>query len=334
MSIRVVFLGNDAWSVPALRALARSEDIRVELVGTNPARPAGRGSQITATAVAQAAASLKLPTFETARVGSIESRQLLLGASPDVLVVVAYGELLSPEVLAIPAWGSVNLHFSLLPRWRGASPVQRAILAGDRSTGVSAMLIDEGLDTGPILIAEEVEIEPGEDAGTLGLRLAEIGAPLLVSAVRSLVEGISTSRPQDDSLATAAPKLSKEDRIIDWDETAAAVVCRVRALSPEPGAQTSIAGRILKVFTADVSALDHATTGDSNTFLPGRILPGTILPGTILPGTILEVSRDSIEVAAVGSSVRIADVAEAGRKRMSAGAWARGSRVSAGARLG
>jgi methionyl-tRNA formyltransferase len=319
MSIKVVFLGNDAWSVPALRALARAEDIRVELVVTNPARPAGRGSRITPTAVAQAAASLKLPTFEAARVGSIESRQLLEEASPDVLIVVAYGELLSAEVLAIPVLGSVNLHFSLLPRWRGASPVQRAILAGDRSTGVSAMLIDEGLDTGPILLAEEVEIEPGEDAGELGHRLAEIGAPLLVLAVRSLVAGLSTPRPQDDSLATAAPKLSKTDRIIDWGETAAAVVCRVRALSPEPGAQTAIAGRRLKVFAADMSEPDHATVADPNEFLPG---------------TILEVSRDSIEVGAAGSSVRLTEVAEAGRKRMSAGAWARGSRLSAGERFG
>jgi methionyl-tRNA formyltransferase len=320
MSIKVVFLGNDAWSVPALRALARAEDIMVELVVTNPARPAGRGSRITPTAVAQAAASLKLPTFEAARVGSIESRQLLEGASPDVLIVVAYGELLSAEVLAIPVLGSVNLHFSLLPRWRGASPVQRAILAGDRSTGVSAMLIDEGLDTGPILLAEEVEIGPGEDAGALGHRLAAIGAPLLVSAVRSLVAGISTPRSQDDSLATAAPKLSKTDRIIDWGQTAAAVVCRVRALSPEPGAQTTIAGRMLKVFAADVSEPGpHATEADLNKFLPG---------------TILEVSKDSIEVGAAGSSVRLTEVAEAGRKRMSAGAWARGSRLSAGERFG
>jgi methionyl-tRNA formyltransferase len=252
-------------------------------------------------------------------VGSIESRKLLEGASPDLLIVVAYGELLSAEVLAIPVLGAVNLHFSLLPRWRGASPVQRAILAGDRSTGVSAMLMDEGLDTGPILLAEEVEIEPEEDAGALGHRLAEIGAPLLVSAVRSLVAGESTPSPQDDSLATAAPKLSKTDRIIDWGQTAAAVVCRVRALSPEPGAQTAIAGRMLKVFAADVSEPDHATGADPNKFLPGAIL---------------EVSKDSIEVGAAGSSVRLTEVAEAGRKRMSAGAWARGSRLSAGERFG
>jgi methionyl-tRNA formyltransferase len=310
-TLKVVFLGNDLWSVPALRALAEAEDIRVELVVTNPARPAGRGSTITPTAVAKAAKSLQLPMFETARVGSIEARQLLLGASPDALVIVAYGELLSAEVLEIPRSGCVNLHFSLLPRWRGASPVQRAIMAGDLSTGVSAMLIDEGLDTGPILLAEEVAIQPGEDSGSLGQRLAEVGAPLLVSAVRSLVAGTSNPRPQDDALATVASKLSKADRVIDWGESAAEIVARVRALSPEPGAQTTIAGRAMKVLTAEVS--EPYPAGEA--------------------GTILEASKESVVVAAAASCVRLIEVAEAGRKRMSAGAWARGSRLSVGERF-
>ncbi len=314
MSIRAVFLGNDHWSVPALRALARDDHIRVELVVTNPAKPAGRGSKITPTAVATAAASLGLPTFETSRVGSPEGLRRLVGAPPDVLIVVAYGELLSAEVLGLAALGSVNLHFSLLPRWRGASPVQAAILAGDTTTGVSAMLMDQGLDTGPILLAREISIEPSEDAGTLGGRLAEAGAPLLVEAVRSLASGTATPVAQDESRATAAPKLSKADRLIDWAQAADPLVRRVRALAPEPGAETSRGGRALKIFTAEVCEPDRFSTGD--------------------PGTVLEVGRESVVVAAVRSAVRLMDVAEAGRKRMSAGAWARGSRLSAGERMG
>jgi methionyl-tRNA formyltransferase len=313
MSIRAVFLGNDHWSVPALQALARADDIGTELVVTNPAKPAGRGSKITPTAVASAAASLGLPTFETARVGSQEGLRRLLTASPDVLIVVAYGELLSAEVLGLAPLGAVNLHFSLLPRWRGASPVQAAIMAGDPTTGVTAMLIDQGMDTGPILLAREMSIEPSEDAGTLGGRLAEAGAPLLVEAVRSLAAGMATPVAQDESKATAAPKLSKTDRIIDWGREAEFVVRLVRALSPEPGAETSLTGRALKVFTAEVCEPDRFPAGD--------------------PGVVLEVGRESVVIAAARSAVRLMDIAEAGRKRMSAGAWARGSRLSAGERV-
>lgn len=319
MNIKVVFLGNDAWSVPALNALAGADDVKVELVVTNPARPAGRGSKITPTAVSMAAGSLGLATFETPRVGSEQGRRRLLDASPDVLVVVAYGELLPAEVLALPHLGAVNLHFSLLPRWRGASPVQHAILAGDTSTGVSAMLMDEGLDTGPVLLAQQIAIEPWEDAGSLGARLAEVGAPLLVAVIRSLAAGAATPIAQDGSKATSAPKLSKTDRILDWTQTGESVVRRVRALSPEPGAETWRSGRALKIFAADVCE-------------PGST-PHDSTPGGE-PGTVLEVLRESVVVSAAGSAVRLTNVAEAGRKRMSAGAWARGSRLSAGERLG
>ena len=314
MSITVVFLGNDEWSVPSLGALAAADDLHVELVVTNPARPAGRGSKLTPTAVFRAASSLNLPVFETPGIGTHEGVERLRAASPDVMVVVAYGELLSAQVLWVAKLGPVNLHFSLLPRWRGASPVQRAIMAGDPSTGVTAMLMDEGLDTGPMILSEEVAIEPGEDAGTLGGRLASIGARVLVSAVRSLAAGTASPRPQDPALATSAPKLSKSERTIDWNGPASTVVRQVRALCPEPGAETSRAGRTLKIFSAE-----------------------TVDPAPVLrhePGTVVEVLRDSLVVAAAGSGVRLIEVAEASRKRMSAGAWARGSRLSAGERLG
>ena len=187
--MRIAFLGNDAWSVPSLRALAAADDVDVELVLTNPPRPAGRGSQLTPTAVADAAGELDLPLLEVDRVRDGEGFDALDALEPDAIVVVAYGEILTPDVLDIPRLGAVNVHFSILPRWRGAAPVARAILEGDEVTGVTVMLMDEGLDTGPVLRTAETSIAPDEDAGTLGARLAELGAPLLVEVLRGLDDG-------------------------------------------------------------------------------------------------------------------------------------------------
>ena len=171
-SVRVVFLGNDAWSVPTLESLARAEDVDVVLVVTNPPRPAGRGSKLTQTPVADA---------ETTRDETFLAR--LRAVAPDVTVVVAYGELLSPDALRVAGLGSLNLHFSLLPRWRGASPVQHAILEGDPVTGVTVMLMDEGLDTGPVLARRPVAIHSDDDAGMLGRRLATFGAEMVIEVL-------------------------------------------------------------------------------------------------------------------------------------------------------
>ena len=174
--MRIAFLGNDTWSVPSLRALAAADDVDVELVLTNPPRPAGRGSQLTPTAVADAAGALDLPLLEVDRVRDGEGFDALDAMEPDAIVVVAYGEILTPDVLDIPRLGAVNVHFSILPRWRGAAPVARAILEGDEVTGVTVMLMDEGLDTGPVLLTAETPIGEDEDEGSLGARLAELGA--------------------------------------------------------------------------------------------------------------------------------------------------------------
>ena len=214
--MRVAFLGNDAWSVPPLRALAEAADVDVALVATYPPRPAGRGSTLTPTAVADAARELELPVLEVEGVRDGEGFDALDALEPDALVVVAYGEILTPDVLDIPRLGSVNVHFSLLPRWRGAAPVQRAILEGDERTGVTVMLMDEGMDTGPILATEETTIGDDEDAGSLGERLATLGGPLLVRTLRALDEGSIEPRSQDHMAATYAPKLLPDERTIDW----------------------------------------------------------------------------------------------------------------------
>ena len=316
--MRVAFLGNDPWSVPTLRALVEAHDVDVELVITNPPRPAGRRSLLTPTAVADAAGEAGLQPLEVSGVRSGEGFDALDRLEPDALVVVAYGEILTPDVLDLPRLGSINVHFSLLPRWRGAAPVQHAILAGDDVTGVTVMLMDEGMDTGPILATEETLIGPDEDAGTVGARLAELGAPLLVETLRGLDAGTVEPRSQDHAAATSAPKPKPEERVIDWSEGAEAIVRRVRAFAPEPGATTTIRGESLKVLRAAAQPITHALT----TTVPEHGRLGTS-EGDGVPSVHVE-----------GGIVRLLEVAQAGRKRMTGAEWARGARIRPGERFG
>lgn len=307
--MRVAFLGNDAWSVVPLRALADAPDIEVELVVTNPPRPAGRGSQLTPTAVADEARTLELPLLEVDRIKDGEGSDALDSLEPDAIVVVAYGEILTPDVLHIPRLGAVNVHFSLLPRWRGAAPVQRAILEGDEGTGVTVMLMDEGMDTGPILATIETAIEPAEDAGSLGARLAELGAPLLVETLRRLDEATVEPRSQDHTAATYAPKLLPGERTIDWTGPADSIVRRVRAFAPDPGAVTTFREGLLKVLVARA--------------VPGG---GRMLAEGSGPGVVVAWDRDPW-IGTASGYVELVEVAPAGRKRMSGAEWARGARI-------
>jgi methionyl-tRNA formyltransferase len=313
--MRVAFLGNDVWSVAPLRALAEAPGIDVELVLTNPPRPAGRGSRLTPTAVADTARSLDLLLLEVDRVRDGEGFDALDELEPDAIVVVAYGEILTPDVLDIPRLGAVNLHFSLLPRWRGAAPVQRAILEGDEATGVTVMLMDEGMDTGPILATVETAIDPEEDAGALGARLSDVGTPVLLEALRGVDEGTLEPRSQDHTAATYAPKLLPDERTIHWDEPAEAVVRKIRSLAPDPGAVTTFRQGRLKI-------------------LVGRAEPG---PGHMPadgpgPGAIERWDRNP-RVRAWPGTVELLEVAPAGRRRMSGAEWARGARIQPGERL-
>lgn len=314
--MRIAFLGNDLWSVAPLRALAASPDLGVALVLTNPPKPAGRGSELTSTAVAQAAGVDGLPLLEVAGVRGGEGFEALDTLDPDAIVVVAYGEILTPDVLDIPRLGCVNLHFSLLPRWRGAAPVQRAILEGDVVTGVTVMLMDEGLDTGPIVAATETPIDPSEDAGSLGDRLSEMGAALLVTSLRALEQGSVEPRSQDHTAATYAPRLLPDERTLDWTQPADAVVRRVRAFAPDPGAVTTFRQGRLKVLRAQAGPIGSAATEGLH------------------PG-VLRVDEGGTPIADVdGGVVALLEVAPAGRRRMRSEDWARGARIEPGERLG
>lgn len=309
-SSRVVFLGNDSWSVPSLYRVVHATDLEVVSVVTNPPRPAGRGSKLRATAVANAAVELRAPLDEVDSVRDARTMDRLRALAPDLFLVVAYGELLPGDVLSLPRLGAVNLHFSLLPRWRGASPVQHSLLSGDRFTGVTVMLMDHGLDTGPVLARVEDPVSQSDDAGSLGGRLAEIGAKLLVGSVRAWTEGGLVPRPQRGT-PTYAPKLTPLDRMLDWTAPATDLVNRIRALAPDPGARTTWRGAAMNVLRAE---------------------PGAGAPGA--PGEIVATEANAVLVTTGSGVVRLLEVAPAGRRRMPAADWARGARPSPGDRLG
>jgi methionyl-tRNA formyltransferase len=305
----VAFLGNDRWSVPSLEALAASSH-EVAVVLTRVPRPAGRGVTLRPTPVAEAARRLSLPLAEVETVREGPGLEALQAAEPDVLAVVAYGEILPARVLEVPRIAPVNVHFSLLPSLRGADPVRRAILDGLEVTGVTTIRMDEGMDTGPILLQLEERIAPGEDAGSLGDRLAILGGRLLVETLDGLGVGTLVARAQEHDRATTAPKLRPEEEWIGWVEDASAVRRRVRALAPDPGARTRFRGRILKVLrVAEVEGAGE-------------------------PSTLLEPVGGYPVVAAGSRAVVLEQVIPEGRKLMSGADFARGHRLEPGERLG
>jgi len=307
-ALRVAFLGNDPWSVPSLEALARSwHDVAVFV--TRVPRPGRRGQGPAPTPVAEAARSLGLPLAEAETVKSGSGFEALAAAAPDVLAVVAYGEILPAAVLNVPTIAPVNVHFSLLPLLRGASPVQTALLLGMDQTGVTTIRMDAGLDTGPMLRQREEPIRAEDDAGSLGARLARIGGDLLVQTLDDLSAGRVTPVPQDEARATFAPKLGSADRRLDWNEPAPAVVNRVRAMSPDPGATTTFRRQDLKVLRAQA------------------------VEGSGEPGAIVDVDEDGFVVATADGGFRLLEVAPAGGRRMSAADFARGHRPVRGERL-
>ena len=246
--MRICFFGTPVAAVPSLRAFLDARDVEVAAVVTNPDRPHGRGHRLRPPPVKVAAEAAGVPVWQPRRAAEVGDD--LASLAVDACAVVAYGALLPPGVLEVGGRGFVNLHFSLLPAWRGAAPVQHTILAGDDVTGVTCFLLDEGMDTGPVLGSRSTPVGAHETAGDLTGRLAELGAPLLVASVCGLVDGTITPVAQDERRATYAPKIGPDDARLDWRAGAPALARAVRAFNPVPGAWTTFRGERLKVHTA------------------------------------------------------------------------------------
>jgi methionyl-tRNA formyltransferase len=299
--MRIVFIGTGEIGVPTLRALEKSEH---ELVGvvTQPDKPVGRSQKITAPPVKAALSESKMATLQPARIKDHEAIEQIRALKPDVIVVMAYGQILPRAVLEIPKIACLNLHASLLPRWRGAAPIQAAIAAGDRETGITAMYMDEGLDTGDILLQHKIDISPTETGATLHDRLAQIAPEALLESLHLLAAGNARRISQDQALATHAPKLNREAGRLNWNEAAEAIERKIRAYNPWPGAFTEFGGRNLKIFSAAIVDLR------------GK------------PGEILRKEKELV-IGAADGALSLTEVQLEGKKRMTASEFLRGLKV-------
>lgn len=310
MPLRIVFMGTPDFSVPTLRAVAEAGH-EMAAVYTQPPRPAGRrGLEPVASAVEREAERLGIPVFTPVSLRGEEEQAAFAALRPDVAVVVAYGLLLPQPILDAPRFFCLNGHASLLPRWRGAAPIQRAIMAGDRETGITVMRMEAGLDTGPTALSERVAIGPDMTAGELHDRLAALSAKLMVEALRSLEAGELSFTPQPDEGATYAKKIGKDETRVDWARDAATVHDHIRGLSPSPGAWC--------VF--------EAGAGEERL----KLLRTTLGEGQGAPGEIL---GEGFDVACASGAVRLLEVQRAGGRPMPAAEFLRGAKLAEGARL-
>lgn len=302
-------MGTPEFSVPALRAVAAACDV-VRVV-TQPDRPRGRGQVTSGSPVAAAAESLGLPVIRPADMKAPAVRDELAALRADVFAVVAFGAILTPAVLALPRAGCVNLHGSLLPDYRGASPVQRALWDDRAETGVCTLFMDEGIDTGDVIACRREPIREDDDAASLAARLAALGGPLLAESVVQAAEGRAPRAPQDRAAGSYARKLRKQDGVVDWDLPAREVRAHARAVTPWPGAATAFRGRRVLIV---------------------RAVPEAGAPGAA-PGTLLGSDDDGLRVACADGVLRVTRLKPEGRAELDAAEWARGARPQPGERF-
>jgi methionyl-tRNA formyltransferase len=299
--MRIVFIGTGEIGVPTLRALLNSEHEVVAVV-TQPDKRVGREQRIEPPPIKKEIAKTRIPILQPARIKDQKATEEIRDFAPDVIIVVAYGQILPRDVLEVPCLACLNLHASLLPRWRGAAPIQATIAAGDCETGITAMYMDEGLDTGDILLQRSVEILPNDTGGSLHDRLAQIAPEALLESLRLLAAGNAPRIAQDNARATYAPKLKREHGLIDWSESAEAIERKIRAYNPWPGAFMKVDRQNLKVFSASVVDLNGQ------------------------PGEVLRSDKDLI-VATGKDALSLAEVQLEGKRRMSVAEFLRGHRA-------
>lgn len=309
MPERLVFFGTPVWAVPSLEALL-DKGFEVAGVVTNPDRPAGRGYEVQASPVKEAALARDLPVWQPAKARDPELAERLTALELDACVVVAYGKILPASLLEIPRLGFVNVHFSLLPEYRGAAPVQRAVMDGREETGVSIMVLTEGMDEGPVLSRRAEKISSEDTAGSVGDRLAHVGADLLTETLRGYLAGSVQAHEQDHAAATYAPKLTTEEARIEWSEPSQRIRNKIRGLQPAPGAWTNFEGARMKI--------QRVSPAEGRSLDPGALLV-----------------EDEHLVVGTGEGRLVIDEAQlAGKRRMAGIEIARGLRLTGDARLG
>ena len=310
--MRIVFMGTPEFAVPSMTALLRSDHTVVGVV-TQPDRPKGRGQELAASPIKQLAEQHGLPILQPLKMKDPAFLDSLAAWKPDLIVVAAFGRILPKVILDLPSRGCINVHASLLPKYRGAGPIQWAIIRGEHETGITTMLMDEGMDTGAILLQEQLPIAPDDTAGTLSAKLAEVGGRLLIETIAQFETGALVPKPQDHARATMAPLLKKEDGLLDWTLPALELANRVRGLSPWPGAYTYLGEDRWVIWKASVH--DQSVAAGA-------------------PGTIMTATKEGLPVATGSGVLRIMEFQPANSRRMSVPQYVAGHTLTPGLRLG
>ena len=308
--MRLLFMGTSPFAVPTLHSLIASPEHEVVAVVTQPDRPQGRGGKVSATPVKEAAMQAGLPLFQPEKVRAKEFVQIVRAMAPETIVVAAFGQIIPQRILDIPRFGCLNVHGSLLPRWRGAAPMQYALMSGDAETGVTTMMMDAGLDTGDILLQASLPLGDVENWGELEPRLAALGADLLLQTLDALGRGNCPRRVQNPALVTLAPSLPPDRGWLDWNRPARELHNLVRGVTPRPGAFTFWQGKRLKVLRTEV-----------------------VEEGVSTPGAIENIGASGILVGTNAGAILLRDVQPESKGRMAADAWARGARLAPGQRF-
>jgi len=308
--MRIVFMGTPEFAVPSLEALLKSDD-RVVGIVTQPDRPRGRGQRLSPSPVKVIAQRDEIPLLQPTKMKDPSFMAELSGWKPDVIAVAAFGRILPPAILSLPSRGCINVHGSLLPKYRGAGPIQWALINGESETGITTMLMDEGMDTGAILLQASMAIEPDDTAGSLSPRLADLGGRLLVETLAQSKAGTLTPRPQDHGQATLAPLLKKEDGAVNWTMSATSIANRIRGLTPWPGAYTFLKADRWTISRSVV--LDEATT--------------------LAPGQIIALTKDAIHVATGKGVLAIRELQPANGRRMPVAQYLAGHPLQTGMHL-
>jgi methionyl-tRNA formyltransferase len=308
---RIIFMGTPDFAVPSLQALLDHKENVVAVV-TQPDRPKGRGRKLTPPAVKVLAENTGIPVLQPTKIKTEEYLDIIREFDPDLIIVTAYGRILPGSLLRLPPLGAINVHGSLLPKFRGAAPIQRAILEGEKETGITIMQMDEGMDTGDILLQDSLPIKTDDTSATLAAKMSRLGGKLLIEALELLRRDELTPTRQDNHLATLAPPLSKDEAEIDWTRSAAAISCLIRGLDPWPLAHTEYDGQHLRLFS------------------PSVISGEPMEP----PGTLCRIDRDGMMIAAGHDYLFVREVQRAGANRIPVHAFLQGRPLKTGSRFG